>query len=99
MQYHDGSSVLLGDKVMLPVPDGYAVARVVMLGDTRAHLQIDPGFLSWVGSTEVLRTTAIVVEWIEKNPFAHDDPTFAPVGNYMFTDVDEWVELQARAQS
>ena len=99
MQYHDGSRVLLGDEVTLPVPTGNALARVVMLGDTREHLPVDPQFLAWVGSTDVLRNSAIVVEWLGHNPFAHDNPAFAPIGNYMFTEVDEFVELQARAEA
>lgn len=73
------------------------MARIVMLGDTREHLPLDPQFLEWVLATEVLAPTSVVVEWIEENPFAHDDPAFAPVGNYMFTAMDEFVELQARA--
>ena len=98
MHYHDGSQVLLGDTVLVPVPSGQALGCIVMLGDTRDHLDIDPQFLSWVASTDVLRSTAIVVRWIGENPFAHDDPALAPVGNYMFMDVDEWVELQSRAE-
>lgn len=81
----------------MPVPQGQAMARIVMLGDTREHLPLDPQFLEWVLATEVLAPTSVVVEWIEENPFAHDDPAFAPVGNYMFTAMDEFVELQARA--
>ena len=99
MKYCDGSYVLLGDKVTLPVPTGCSLARVVMLGDTREHLQIDPQFLAWVGSSDVLRSSTIVVEWLEPNPFAHENPEFAQVGNYMFTDVDEFVDLQSRAEA
>ena len=32
---------------------------------------------------------AVVVEWIEQNRLAHDDPNYAPVGNYMFTIQDD----------
>lgn len=99
MQYHDGQLVLLGDTVLLPIPDGKAQARIVMLGDTGEHSEIDPKFLSWIGSANLLRPTAVVVEWIDRNPFAHQDPTLAAVGNYMFTDVDEWVSLQRRAEA
>ncbi len=48
MQYHDGSIVALGDIVSVPVPGGSGKARVVMLGETYAHLEIDADFLSWV---------------------------------------------------
>jgi hypothetical protein len=36
-----------------------------------------------------------VVEWIGANPLAHDDPRYAPVGNYMFSPLDEWVTRDA----
>jgi hypothetical protein len=91
MRYHDGSPVALGDLVDVPIPAGTARARVVMLGDTYEHLPIDPAFVSWVESDRVLRESAVVIEWLGENPFAGDDPKCAPVGNYMFTDVDEHV--------
>lgn len=95
MQYHDGSTVMLGDLVNVPVPGGTAKARVVMLGETYAHLDIDPGFLAWVKKDKVLKNDSIVIEWIDENPFAHQDPKYAPVGNYMFSPVDEWVTRDA----
>lgn len=91
MKYSDGSMVVLGDIVTLPVPKGTAKARVVMLGETYEHLAIDPDFVSWVEAENVLAAGSIVVEWIEANPFEHDDPQYAPVGNYMFSPVDEFV--------
>ena len=91
MHYHDGSLVRLGDLVDVPVPAGTARARVVMLGDTYEHLNVEANFLSWVNAERILRNIAVVIEWIGENPFAHDDPQYAPVGNYMFTDVDEHV--------
>ena len=97
MRYHDGSPVALGDVVDVPVPSGTARARVVMLGETYEHLGLDPGFLSWVKTDRVLRHGAVVIEWLGENPFAHDDPRYAPVGNYMFTDVDEFVVRAAAA--
>jgi hypothetical protein len=89
MLYHDGSPVSLGDLVEVPVPNGTARARVVMLGDTYEHLDIEAGFLSWVKADRILRHSAVIIEWLGENPFAHNDPQYAPVGNYMFTDVDE----------
>jgi hypothetical protein len=91
MRYHDGSLVALGHLVDVPVPSGSARARVVMLGDTYEHLDIDPEFVSWVKTDRVLRASAIVIEWLGENLFAHDDLRYAPTRNYMFTDVDEWV--------
>lgn len=95
MKYSDGSNVALGDVVAVPIPGGTAKARVVMLGDTYEHLNIDPRFLAWVKADKVLRESSVVVEWIGSNPFAHDDPKYAPVGNYMFTAIDEWVERES----
>ena len=55
MNYHDGSPARLGDIVRVPLPSGTARARIVMIGDTYEHLDIDPGFVSWVKSDKVLR--------------------------------------------
>jgi len=95
MEYHDHSAVCLGDIVSVPIPGGTARARVVMLGDTYEHLEIDPQFLSWVKAEKVLKADSIVVEWVANNVFAHEDPRYAPVGEYMFTAVDEWVNREA----
>jgi len=95
MRYFDGSEVGLGDIVRVPVPNGESKARVVMLGDTYAHSDIDEQFLSWVKESRTLRASSIVIEWLGENPFAHQDPKYAPVGNFMFTDVDEFVVRDA----
>ena len=92
MRYFDGSTVALGDVVNVPIPSGYAKARVVMIGDTYEHLdEIDPSFLDWVKRERILDSASIVVEWIAKNPLAHNDPNYAPAGNYLFSPVDQWV--------
>jgi hypothetical protein len=91
MKYADGSSIALNDLVTVPVPGGSARARVVMLGESYEHASIDPQFLRWVYGERKLEKTAVVVEWIDCNPFAHDDPTFAQVGNYLFSPVDEFL--------
>ena len=95
MRYFDGSMVTLGDVVTVPVPDGYAKARVVMIGDTYEHLYIDPSFLDWVQRERKLDERSIVVEWIGKNPLAHNDPRYAPAGKYMFSPVGQWVSRDA----
>jgi len=95
MRYHDGFLVSLGDVVNVPIPSGTAKARVVMLGETYEHLDISDQFLTWVKRDRVLEPTSIVVEWLEGNPFAHTDPRYAPVGNYMFSALDEWVTRDA----
>lgn len=91
MRYHDGTEVHLGDTVSVPIPEGQALARVVMLGETYEHLDIDARFIEWVNEEKLLKPNAVVVEWIGDNPFAHDDPNYAPAGNYMFSPIDEWV--------
>ena len=91
MKYHNGSLANLGDIVIIPLPTGNAKARIVMLGDTREHLDIDKQFLDWVKNENMLEASQVVVEWIGRNPLAHNDPQYAPVGNYMFTELDECV--------
>ena len=95
MNYHDGATVRLGDIVRLPVPTGTARARVVMLGETYEHLDIDPQFISWVTADKVLRPDSVVVEWLNENPFERNDSRYAPVGQFMFTPIDEWIERDA----
>ena len=95
MKYLDGSTIQLGDIVTVPVPEGTANARVVMLGETYEHLDIDEQFLAWVKTDKILQATSVVIEWVSSNPFAHENPQYAPVGNYMFTAVDEWLTKNA----
>jgi hypothetical protein len=92
MKYFDGSPVKLNDIVSIPLQNGTAKARVVMLGDTREHLDIDKQFINWVERDKLLTSSSVVVEWIDHNPFAHSDPRYAPVGNYIFTELDECVK-------
>ena len=65
MQYHDGTTASLGDVVDVGMAAGTARARIVMLGDTYEHLDIDRDFLSWVTTERKLSPNEIVVEWIE----------------------------------
>ena len=95
MRYTDGTSVNLGDVVNVPVPSGTAKARVVMLGATYEHLELEAGFLAWVKEARVLAADAVVVEWLDANPLAHNDPRYAPVGNYMFSPIDEHITRDA----
>ena len=97
MKYQDGSPVKLGDIVIIPLRYNSAKARVVMLGDTREHLDIDKKFLDWVESDKsLLDPSYVMVEWVDRNPLVHDDPKYAPVGNYMFTELDECVTHESR---
>lgn len=89
MEYDDGSLISLGDIVAISMPSGDKKARVVMLGDTYAHLDIDKEFVKWVEQERFLGASQIVVEWLDRNPFAHTDPQYSPVDNFMFTEADE----------
>lgn len=91
MTYNDGSHISLGDIVTVPLSSGSGTekARVVMLGDTYEHLDIDPQFVAWIERDRVLEPAQIVIEWLGRNPLAHTDPQYAPVGNFMFTEPDE----------
>ena len=91
MKYADGTDVTLGDVVQIPMQDGVATARVVMLGDTLAHVGVDAKFRNWVLRENLLADDALVVEWVGQNPLAHQDPRYAPVGDYMFTRLDDCV--------
>jgi hypothetical protein len=96
MKYQSGIEVILGDNVTVNIPTGAEPARVVMLGETYEHLDLDKNFLDWVKKDRVLEDTSVVIEWINKNPFEHNDPKYAPVGNYMFTGLDSGVSFQKR---
>lgn len=95
MKYTDGSPVKLGDIVTIPFSDRGRRARVVMLGDTHEHLDIDEHFVEWVESEGLLAPAQVVVEWIDRNPLSHSDPRYAPVGDYMFTGLDDCVTHEA----
>jgi len=77
--------------VNIPAPGGQAKMRVVMLGETYEHLDLDADFLAWVKQGKVLQATGVVLEWVNGNPLAHNNPQSAPVGNYMFSALDQWV--------
>ena len=91
MKYTTGEDVILGDIVKTVVPGGYKEARVVMLGSTYEHLNQDKTFVDWVRKEKIIDNKSIYVEWIEDNPFEHNDPQYAPVGNQMATPVDDFV--------
>lgn len=65
-----------------------------MLGDTYEHLDIDQQFLDWVKADRILAEDSVVLEWLSSNPLAHYDPRYAPVGDYMFSPVDQWLKRE-----
>jgi hypothetical protein len=68
------------------MPEGLELAIVVMLGKNYQHLALVQCFKEWVFKEQILETDSIVVEWGGKNPLEHNNPKYALVGNYMFTE-------------
>lgn len=97
MEYSDDRKILLGDIVEISMPEGTEIARVVMLGESYERLELEETFISWVIKDQILEKDSIVVEWINNNPLAHNNPEFAPVGNYMFTGISFDIKLIQRA--
>ena len=58
---------------------------------TLAHVGVDAEFRNWVLRENLLADDAVVIEWVGQNPLAHQDPRYAPVGDYMFTRLDDCV--------
>ena len=88
MLYPSGEKIALGDIVSVEMPDGAAKARVVMLGHTREHLDMEAESLEWY-SGEGLNSTDIVVEWFEGG--------ILKSGAYMATETSCCIELLARS--
>lgn len=97
MNYTDGKEVQLGDLVEIDMPKGLELARVVMLGENYQHLELEQSFKEWVLKEQILETNSIVIEWVGKNPLEHNNPEYAPVGNYMFTGISADIKLRERA--
>ena len=96
MNYPDGSPARLGDIVTIRLRDCNAKARIVMLGDTREHLNLDKKFVDWVENDKtLLEPSQVIVEWMDRNPLAHNDPKYAPVSNHMFTGLDACITHEA----
>lgn len=91
MNYYDGSPAKLGDIVVVRLADRDAKARIVLLGDTEECLDVEAEFIEWSRAEGLLRPSYVLIEWVDPNPFAHDDPRFSPVGNFMFTELDSCV--------
>ena len=96
MKYFDGQTVKLGDYVSLTMPDGRETFKVVMLGDSGEHLNLDQQFISWATEESLVTSNSIIVQWIKENPYKHNDPKYAPVGDELFVDISEDVILENR---
>jgi hypothetical protein len=97
MKYYDGSVAKLGDVVLVPLHVGVREGRIVMLGDTHEHLDLDANFVSWVRNEKFFDSTWVAVQWIGENPLAHDDPKYAPVGDIIFIGLDSDVVHKEKA--
>ncbi len=87
MKYSDGQVVMLGDIVDIGLHDGAHRAKVVMLGDTGAYSELDDETAKWAIESGHVGKTEIMAVWIEKNPFEHTNPKYAPAANSISTDL------------
>ncbi len=87
MQYEDGQIVRLGDIINIGLADGMHRARVVLLGETGAYTGIDEKTAKWAIESKHVDKNSIMAVWIDKNPFAHSDPRYAPAANTISTDL------------
>jgi len=85
MKFEDGQDVKLGDIVSIELADGLHAAKVVMLGDSGDYAGIDDETAKWAIESQHVGQNEIMAEWVEGNPFAHDDPAYAPAGNTIST--------------
>ena len=75
---------MLGDEIMVQYGPGQeSLARIVAIGTDLVIDEIDQGFYSWAKSESIIDENTVTVEWVDANPLAHNDPNYAPVGNYM----------------
>jgi hypothetical protein len=82
--------ISLGDIVTVYLGDNKtAKARVVMLGDTYEHLNLDALYVDWLRRDRVLEPSAIVIEWLDRNPYALHAKGATQVDNFLITEPDE----------
>ena len=75
---------MLGDKIMAQYgAENEALARVVAIGTDLVTAGIDSAFYSWAKEESIIDANTVVIEWIDDNPLSHNDPQYAPVGDYM----------------
>jgi hypothetical protein len=84
MKYRCGTDVMLDDEIMVAYgPNQESLARVVAIGLDSVIDDIDQVYYSWAKNENIINKDSVVVEWIGKNPLSHNNPEYAPVGNYM----------------
>lgn len=75
---------MIGDEIMVQYGPGQeALARVVAIGLDLVIDKIDQAFYSWAKSEAIINKDTVVVEWVDTNPLSHNNPNYAPIGNYM----------------
>lgn len=85
MTYEDGQTIVLGDVVKIELHDGDHIGRIIMMGDTGKCSGIDDSVAQWARESGHVGKNNIMLEWIEPNPLAHDDPKYSPVSNTLST--------------
>lgn len=99
MKYDDGQTVMLGDIVRVDLHDGDHVGRVIMIGDTGEYEGVDAQIAKWALESDHVGKQKILLEWVEPNPLANDDPKYAPVSNTLSTSLCGIVMTRRKEQS
>lgn len=75
---------MIGDEIKVQIgPGRESLARVVAIGTDLVDDDIDESFYEWAKRESIIGKDTVVVEWIGSNPLSHNEPNYAPVGNYM----------------
>ena len=99
MKYDDGQTVMLGDIVRVDLHDGDHVGRVIMIGDTGEYDGVDTRTAKWALGSGCVGKQNIMIEWVEPNPLAHNDPKYAPVSNSLSTSLSGVSLIRRKGQS
>lgn len=98
MRYNCGSTVMIGDKVLVNIgPNAYDVGMVVAIGRSIKSDNIEIGFYEWALSENIINDNSIVISWVNDNPFSHNDDRYAPVGDYMTLTIGGCEKLLSRS--
>ena len=85
MKYECGTEVMLGDEIMVQYgPDKRNIGTSgCYRAWTRSLITLTNHFILGLRVKQSSIKISVVVEWIEANPLSHNDPNYAPVGNYV----------------
>jgi hypothetical protein len=87
MKYNCGAEVMLGDEILVQHGSGQeSLARVVAIGQDLVVDDIDDSYYTWAKKEGLIDQGTVVVDWVQTNPLSHDEPNFAPVGDYMILE-------------